>query len=65
MDRCIWKYREGLNGSHYAFTPCKKGFSYLSRISESKSYVGVADYYNGITCPICGKQVQLDYSDLK
>lgn len=64
MDKCIWVYRPGTNGSHFAFTPCKPGFNFLSKLPDSKPYVGVADYYNGYSCPKCGKRIQVDYSNI-
>lgn len=59
---CRWIYRPGFNNSHWAYTTCKKGFNYLSRLQHSESYIGVADYYNNKQCPICGKRIKMDYS---
>lgn len=64
MDKCIWVYRPGTDNSHFAFTPCKPGFNFLSRLPYSKPYIGVADHYNGYNCPICGKKIQMDYSTI-
>lgn len=61
-EKCRWIYRPGTNNSHWAFTTCKSGFNYLSKLSNSEPYVGVADYYNGKQCPICGKPIEMDYS---
>lgn len=65
MDKCIWIYRPGTSDTHFAYTPCKPGFNFLSKLHNSKPHVGVADYYNGRTCPICGKQIQMDYSNIE
>jgi hypothetical protein len=64
-EKCIWKYRPGTNDSHFAFTPCRPGFNFLSKLSNSKPYVGVADYYNGYRCPICDKVIQMDYRNIE
>ena len=65
MDECIWEYRPGLNGTHFAYTPCQPGLNFLSRLGACKPYVGVANFYNGQTCPICGKRIQMDYKLIK
>ena len=59
---CRWIYRPGLNNSHWAYTTCKRGFNYLSKLHNSDPYIGVADYYNNSQCPICGKRIKMDYS---
>lgn len=59
---CRWIYRPGTDNSHWAMTTCKKGFNYLSKLNDLESYVGVANYYNGRSCPICGKSIKMDYS---
>ena len=56
-ETCNWIYRPGVNDSHWAFTPCKKGLNYLSKIKHCEPYVGVADSYNNKQCPICGKPI--------
>lgn len=66
MDKCIWRYRPGTKeGVHYAFTPCNPGFNFLSKIIDEKQAIGVVDCYNGRKCPICGKPIEVDYSDIK
>lgn len=61
---CIWQYRQGNNKSHFAMTLCKKGFSALTRIPNSEPYVGVADFYNGKLCPICGGIIEMKYDSI-
>lgn len=65
MDTCKWIYRPGVNNSHFAMTPCKKGFNYLSKIPNSEPYIGVADFYNGKQCPICNKPIEIKYDVIK
>lgn len=65
MDECIWEYRPGTKDSHFAYTPCNPGFNFLSKLPDCKPYVGVADWYNGRTCPICGKRIKMDYRLIK
>lgn len=48
---CNWIVRPGMNNSFWAFTPCKKGFNYLSRINRAAD---IKDAYDGRLCPICG-----------
>lgn len=59
---CKWTYRPGTNGSHFAKASCDGGFKYLSRIADTVQKEGCADYYNGMVCPSCGKQIQMDYA---
>lgn len=54
MDICKWTIREGNNNSYWAFTPCKKGFNYLSRIKNANE---IEKAYNGRICPICGNKI--------
>lgn len=60
-EKCKWIYRPGLNNSHWAYTTCEGGFNYLSKLLNSEPYIGVADYYNGKQCPICGKCIEINY----
>ena len=62
MNTCIWHIREGLNDSYWAFTPCKRGFNYLSR---AKTINGIEHEYNGKQCPICGKTIVLNMDLVK
>ena len=52
---CKWIVREGTNNTLWAFTPCKRGFNYLSRV---KSEEEVKPAYDGRRCPICGKPIE-------
>lgn len=65
MNECVWIYRPGTNDTHFAFTSCRPGFNFLSKVSKSKPYVGVADFYNDYNCPICGKRIRMDYSNIE
>lgn len=62
---CRWIYRPGNNNSHWAHTTCKPGFNYLSKIIGTESKVGCADVYNGRRCPICGKNIRINYCIIK
>ena len=48
---CNWVIRPGTVNSFWAFTPCKPGFNYLEKFNKPE---GIAEYYNGRLCPICG-----------
>ena len=61
-EYCRWIYRPGTNNSHWANTTCKGGFNPLTRIKNCEPYVGVADFYNGKICMVCGKPIQMDYA---
>ena len=54
MAICKWTVRNGINNSYWAFTPCKPGFNYLSRISQANE---IKKAYNGCLCPICGNTI--------
>ena len=53
---CKWVVRPGTNNSFFAFTPCKKGFNYLSKV---KTVDAIKDVYEGRQCPICGKSIEI------
>lgn len=53
--KCKWVARPGWNNSFWAYTTCKKGFNYLSKISRAKDIKVV---YDGRICPICGKIIE-------
>ena len=53
--KCRWVIREGTNNSYWAFTPCKRGFNPLTKISRSEE---IKDAYNGRLCPICGNPIK-------
>lgn len=62
MNRsCRWIYRPGTSGGHFALTTCRPGYNYLSKIISCVPGVGVADWYNGRLCPICGGTIEMDY----
>ena len=65
LKECVWVYRPGTDGSHWAYTPCQPGFNYLSKIARSEPLVGVADAYVGRICPICGGKIRMDYVTIK
>ena len=52
---CRWIVRDGTLNTFWAFTPCKKGFNYLSRINKAED---VKPWYDGRLCPICGKKIE-------
>lgn len=54
---CKWVVREGTNNTFWAYTTCKPGFNYLSRIHEAKDIIPA---YNGRLCPICGKKIVIN-----
>lgn len=54
MNKCKWTIRPGTNDTFFAFTPCKKGFNYLSKVNKSDD---IEATYNGKICPICGKTI--------
>lgn len=54
MGICKWVVREGTSNSYWAFTPCKKGFNYLSKIKKVDE---IEKTYNGRICPICGNKI--------
>ena len=55
MATCNWIVREGWNNSFWAFTPCKRGFNYLSKINKASE---IEKAYNGRLCPICGNTIK-------
>lgn len=64
-DVCLWTYRPGTSGSHWAYAECNKGFNPLTKLPDSEPYIGVADFYNGKLCPCCGKTIEINYDNLK
>ena len=54
MATCKWIVREGTNNSFWAYTPCKRGFNYLSKISKASE---IKKAYNERVCPICGNKI--------
>ena len=53
--KCKWVVRGGTNNTFWAFTPCVRGFNYLSRISKVEQ---IKPYYDSRQCPICGKPIE-------
>jgi len=51
---CKWVVRPGTHNTYWAFTPCKKGFSPLTRINKVDE---IEKAYNGRLCPICGNKI--------
>ena len=35
METCKWVVREGTHNTFWAFTPCKNGFNYLSKVHKA------------------------------
>lgn len=54
---CKWIVRPGTNNTFWAYTPCKKGFNYLSRVSKKED---IKPFYDNRSCPICGKKIKCD-----
>lgn len=54
MGICKWVVREGTNNSYWAFTPCQKGFNYLSKIKKVDE---IEKTYSGRICSICGNKI--------
>lgn len=52
---CKWVVRPGKSDTFWAFTSCKPGFNYLSRISRAED---IKKAYDGRLCPICGKLIK-------
>ena len=52
---CQWVVRDGVNNTFWAYTPCKRGFNYLSRINKVER---IKPFYDGKECPICGKSIE-------
>lgn len=57
MKYCKWVCRPGTAGSFWAYTPCKPGFNYLSRINR---WEDIKDAYDNSKCPICRKPIECD-----
>ena len=55
--KCKWVVRPGNCDTFWAFTPCQKGFNYLSRISRAED---IKAAYDGRICPICGNIIECD-----
>jgi len=54
---CRWIVRPGTLNTFWAYTPCKKGFNYLSKVHKAEH---IKDAYDGRLCPICGKLIECD-----
>ncbi len=52
---CKWIVREGTGNTFWAYTPCKSGFNYLSRIKKAED---IKPFYDGRMCPICEKPIE-------
>jgi len=55
--RCKWIVRSGTNDTFWAYTPCKSGFNYLSKVKKAEQ---IKAAYDGRACPICGKAIECD-----
>ena len=57
MDKeyCEWVIRPGINDTFWAYTPCKSGFNYLSKVNNANE---IEDVYNNYLCPICGNKIK-------
>lgn len=56
---CRWIVREGTSVKYWAFTPCKKGFNPLTKVSKMEH---IKPEYDGRQCPICRKPIECDLS---
>ena len=54
MDKCKWTIREGTNNTFWAWTPCKAGFNYLSKINKTED---IKPIYDNRECPICKRPI--------
>ena len=54
---CKWVVREGRCNTYWAFTPCKKGFNYLSK---ARKVTEIKPQYEHHKCPICGELIELN-----
>lgn len=54
-NKCKWVVRPGTQGTYWAYTPCKSGFNYLSRINKPEQ---IKPAYDGRLCPICHKPIE-------
>ena len=54
---CKWVVRPGTHNTFWAYTPCKKGFTPLTRISRASD---IKEMYDGRFCPICGGIIKCD-----
>ena len=52
---CNWIIRPGTNNTYWAYTPCEKGFNYLSKVNNADS---IKPAYENRLCPICGKPIK-------
>lgn len=55
MKECKWVVRPGFGGTFWAYTPCKNGFNYLSRVNRKET---IKPFYDERLCPICGKPIK-------
>ena len=54
---CQWVVRDGINDTYWAYTPCLKGFNYLSK---AKVIEHIKPHYEGRRCPICHRPILID-----
>ena len=52
---CKWIIRDGTNNTFWAFTPCQRGFNYLSKVNTVDQ---IKPTYDGARCPICGNTIE-------
>ena len=53
---CKWVIRPGTqDGTFFAFTPCKRGYNFLSKVH---SLDAIKPNYEGRICPICGGTIK-------
>lgn len=60
--KCKWIIRPGTYNTFWAYTSCKPGYNYLSKINSTKD---IEPAYNGRLCPICNKPIECDVELLK
>ena len=52
---CKWTVRPGVGNTLWAFTPCERGFNYLSKVKDIED---VKPAYDNRICPICGNVIE-------
>lgn len=55
MQKCNWVVRPGTRNTFWAYTPCKPGYNYLSRVTQKDH---IKPDYDGRVCPICGGMIE-------
>ena len=56
-NTCKWVVRPGTLNTYWAYTTCKPGCNYLSKVNNADQ---IKDAYENRICPICGKNIKLN-----